>query len=376
VYAGAMASIGRVHCAIFGARGLVAQRYLQRLINHNWLIPVSIIGSNSTKGKNICDLPWSLDEIRPDLPNIIVQGLDNMEKLIAELKKEKVEIIFSAIPDDAADLVEEKLANAGFLVISHAMIHRMKNNVPLIIPEVNSDHLRLIKSQNFNGGNLISCCNCMVVPIALTLFPLFSNFKLRSIGIRTEQSLSGGGRKMLINGRNSKPIDSVIIGEDESIIRELKKIFGSLENDIITHNDIDISAQCSRVNNEYGHLAEIEIIFENEISAHEVIQVWQNSTINLNKLNLPSSSKIINFITGKIDIDNHRWAGSESREPGVDLNAARGVSLGEIEISDKKLRFKVVADNTIRGAAGYGVLIAELLLAEGIHHVDKNHLKH
>ena len=256
------------------------------------------------------------------------------------------------------------------------MIHRMKNNVPLIIPEVNSDHLRLIKSQNFNGGNLISCCNCMVVPIALTLFPLFSNFKLRSIGIRTEQSLSGGGRKMLINGRNSIPIDSEIIGEDESIIRELKKIFGSLENGIITHNDMDISVQCSRVKNEYGHLAEIEIIFENEISAHEVIQAWQNFTTNLNKLNLPSSSKIINFITGKIDIDDHRWAGSESREPGVDLNAAMGVSLGEIEISDKNLHFKVVADNTIRGAAGYGVLIAELLLAEGIHHVDKNHLKH
>jgi aspartate-semialdehyde dehydrogenase len=181
---------------------------------------------------------------------------------------------------------------------------------------------------------------------------------------------------MLINGRNGMSIDSAIIGENESIIRELKKIFGSLENGIITHNDIDINAQCSRSNGEYGHLAEMEIIFENEISAHEVIQVWQNSTINLNKLNLPSSSKIINFITGKIDIDNHRWAGSDSREPDIDLNAAMGVSLGEIEISDKKLRFKVVADNTIRGAAGYGVLIAELLLAEGIHHVDKNHLRH
>jgi aspartate-semialdehyde dehydrogenase len=371
-----MSSIGRVHCAVLGSRGLVAQRYLQRLINHNWFIPVSIVGSNSTVGKDISDLPWSLDEERPDLPNIIVKGLDDLGALIDDLKEEKVEIIFSAIPDDVANLVEEKLAKEGFVVISHAMIHRMKSDIPLIIPEVNAHHLDLFSTQNFGNGSLISCSNCMVVPIALTMAPLFSNFDISALNINTEQSLSGGGRKMLAQSRLGMPFDSKIVGEDDSIIQELKKIFDNFMESNIILNDLDINAQCSRVNRDYGHLAEIEVDFKNIISAHEIIQVWQNYSTTLSGLKLPSSGGLINFVKGKMDVETHRWAGSNSRKPSTDLNAAMGVSIGEVEVTSNKLRFKVVSDNTIRGAAGYGVLLAELLLAEGIIHVDEQQITH
>ena len=115
-----------VNCAILGSRGLVAQRYLQRLINHDWFNPVSVVGSSATVGLNIRDLPWSLDEERPDLPDITVSGLDDLDTLANELMDKKVQIIFSAIPDAVAERVEIELAKLGFCVISHALLHRLK----------------------------------------------------------------------------------------------------------------------------------------------------------------------------------------------------------------------------------------------------------
>ncbi len=205
-----MGGAGQVNCAILGSRGLVGQRYLQRMVNHSWLNPVSVIGSSSTVGLKISDLPWSLDEARPELPEIVVKDLVDIDQLISELRAEKVEIIFSAIPDEVAIRVEKKLAKEGFIVISHALAHRMDSDVPLVIPTINSDHLTLLESQNYGTGYLISCSNCMVVPIALTLHPLISNFDFSSVNIVTEQSLSGGGRGLLTKGRMGMSINSAI----------------------------------------------------------------------------------------------------------------------------------------------------------------------
>jgi len=366
-----MSELGRVNCAILGSRGLVAQRYLQRTINHNWFVPVSVIGSSSTVGQKISNLPWSLDEEKPELPDITVKGLGDLDTLVSELKSEKVQIIFSAIPDEVAIKVERELAKEGFVVISHALVNRMDFDVPLVIPDVNPNHLSILESQNIGSGFLISCSNCMVVPIALTLSPLLSNFDFSSVSIVTEQSLSGGGRNMLSKGRMGMVMKSEIPGESESVVRELNRILGQKNDGVFQEANLEVIVSCSRVNRDYGHLATIEIDFMDEISAHEIIEVWQNYSSDSHDLRLPSSTKIINFIDGELDVEEHRWAGSKSRNPDQDLCAAMAVSVGEIEVTGKKLRFKVVSDNTIRGAAGYGVLLAELLLADGILH-DSN----
>ena len=117
-----MVAIQAVNCAILGSRGLVAQRYLQRLVKHNWFNPVSVVGSSSTVGMKIHDLPWSLDEERPQLPNITVLGLNDLDALASELKEKRVSVIFSAIPNSIANEVEKSLAEKGFCVISHASI--------------------------------------------------------------------------------------------------------------------------------------------------------------------------------------------------------------------------------------------------------------
>lgn len=357
-------SMRPVNCAILGSRGLVAQRYIQRLVNHDWFNPVSIIGSSSTVGMNIRDLPWYLDEKRPQLPDINVLGLNDLDTLVDELIQKKVTVIFSALPDSIASEVEKPLAERGFCVISHALIHRLKAEVPLVIPDINSDHLKILESQSFGTGSLISCSNCMVVPIALTLFPLMSEYDFSTVKIITEQSLSGGGRKMLERGRSGLEIASSIPGESESIISELNRILGEKNEGIFQEANLDVKVWCSRASHDFGHLATVEIIFSNEISAHEIIEAWQNFSSRVFDSRLPSSSKIINFVDGKLDPIKHRWSGSVTALPDEDLSAGMPVSVGEIEVSGKKLKFKLLSDNTIRGAAGYGVLLAELLLVE------------
>ena len=361
-----------VNCAVLGSRGLVAQRYLQRLVNHDWFNPVSIIGSSSTVGMNIQDLPWNLDEPRPQLPNITVLGLNNFDALVSELKEKNVSVIFSALPDSIANEVEQPLAERGFCVISHALIHRLKRDVPLVIPDINSDHLKILESQSFGTGSLISCSNCMVVPIALTLYPLMIESDFSSVNIVTEQSLSGGGRKMLERGRSGLTIDSSIPGESESIISELNRILGKKNEGIFQEANLDVKVWCSRSSHDFGHLATVEIIFSNNISAHEIIEAWQNFSSDTFDSRLPSSSKIIDFVDGKLDPIKHRWGDSIANLPDKNLSAGMSVYVGEIEVTGKKLKFKLLSDNTIRGAAGYGVLLAELLLAEEI--IQDNYL--
>ena len=361
-----------VNCAVLGSRGLVAQRYLQRLVNHDWFNPVSIIGSSSTVGMNIQDLPWNLDEPKPQLPNITVLGLNDFDALVSELKEKNVSVIFSALPDSIANEVEQPLAERGFCVISHALIHRLKRDVPLVIPDINSDHLKILESQSFGTGSLISCSNCMVVPIALTLYPLMVEYDFSSVNIVTEQSLSGGGRKMLERGRSGLTIDSSIPGESESIISELNRILGKKNEGIFQEANLDVKVWCSRSSHDFGHLATVEIIFSNNISAHEIIEAWQNFSSDTFDSRLPSSSKILNFIDGKLDPIKHRWGDSIANLPDKNLSAGMSVYVGEIEVTGKKLKFKLLSDNTIRGAAGYGVLLAELLLAEEI--IQDNYL--
>ena len=361
-----------VNCAVLGSRGLVAQRYLQRLVNHDWFNPVSIIGSSSTVGMNIQDLPWNLDEPKPQLPNITVLGLNDFDALVSELKEKNVSVIFSALPDSIANEVEQPLAERGFCVISHALIHRLKRDVPLVIPDINSDHLKILESQSFGTGSLISCSNCMVVPIALTLYPLMVEYDFSSVNIVTEQSLSGGGRKMLERGRSGLTIDSSIPGESESIISELNRILGKKNEGIFQEANLDVKVWCSRSSHDFGHLATVEIFFSNNISAHEIIEAWQNFSSDTFDSRLPSSSKILNFIDGKLDPIKHRWGDSIANLPDKNLSAGMSVYVGEIEVTGKKLKFKLLSDNTIRGAAGYGVLLAELLLAEEI--IQDNYL--
>ena len=202
---------------------------------------------------------------------------------IEEFQSLGVRIIFSALPDEPAERVERNLAAAGFLVISHAQIHRLESDVPLIVPEINIHHLSLLKKQSGSSdGRLIACSNCMVLPIAITLSPLIQIAGIKSVRIATQQALSGGGRMLLAEGRAGHQISSDIPGEAESIVTELTKIMSS---------EFDIEAFCKRVMRDHGHYARIEVEFEDQVSAHQVIRAWRESYSRSQELNLPSAAK-------------------------------------------------------------------------------------
>ncbi|MEC7708608.1 MAG: hypothetical protein VYA39_02660 [Candidatus Thermoplasmatota archaeon] len=359
-----------------GSRGLVAQRILQRTVNHHWLYPAAVIGSPQTAGMRISDLPWSLEERRPDLPDIIVREIGDPYSLAEDLISEGIRIVFSALPEGPAEVAEETLAASGLIVISHSIIHRMKNHVPLVVPEANSDHLDFLRNQNqYGDGRLISCSNCMTVPLAISLSPLNSEIGIERISISTEQSLSGGGRDMLFNRGPNFTLPRAIEGEPESVRGELLKILGNLDSNCFIDAEIDIEVSCERVDRKHGHLARVEAILEREVSAHEIIRIWSKHSSRAQTLDLPSAcQETIHFAADPNDVEDSRWKGGESRSPSEDLRAAMAVAVGDIRVSGNRLTYTVVADNTIRGAAGYSVLMAELMLAEGIIHDSRNPL--
>lgn len=365
-----MGGLGRVRCAILGSRGVVAQRILQRTVNHHWLSPAAVIGSPETAGKRISDLPWSLDEKRPALPHITVREIGDPASLAEELISEGIRIVFSALPEGPAEIAEETLASSGLVVISHSIIHRMKEHVPLVIPEANHNHLQILSSQSQYGeGRLISCSNCMTVPLAITLSPLNEEIGIHGISISTEQSLSGGGREMLSSLGLGNLLPRGIEGEADSVRNELLRILGNTNSEGSTNAAIDIDVCCERVDRKHGHLARVDVILERDASAHEVVQIWSKHTSRAQALDLPSAcQEPIHFVSDPNNVEESRWEGGETRSPGDDLRAAMAVAVGDIHVSGNRMSFTTVADNTIRGAAGYSVLMAELLLAEGMIH--------
>ena len=371
-----MGAVGRVNCAVLGARGLVAQRLLQRLVNHHWLIPTHVFGSKESDGISVNELPWSFNEPRPDFPDITVRVMGESNELASELLAQGVRIVFSALPDSPASMIEEDLARSGLVVLSHSTIHRHSEMVPLIVPEVNPGHLDLLEIQDGYGpGALVACSNCMVVPLAISLAPIVRKFPVNSIDISTEQSISGAGREALERYREGVTSKPEIIGESQSIESELRRILGENDSSESRITDIKINAQCRRFPREFGHSATVTVDLGKDVSAHEVIEAWSNFQSLVQQLDLPSGTKkplIFVSETGpSASLPNYE----KSTKLDNNLQKSMDVLVGDIRILGSKLCYKVASDNTVRGAAGNSILLAEMLLAQGIIHDSRNILK-
>ena len=370
-----MRTLGRVRCAILGARGLVAQRLLERLANHHWLVPTHIYGSKESEGISVREIPWSFNQPRPEFPDIIVREMGKSDELASELISQGVRIVFSALPDFPASAIEEDLARSGLVVLSHSKIHRHSEMIPLIVPEVNADHLDLLDLQyEFGPGALVACSNCMVVPLAVSLAPILRKFPVNSIHISTEQSVSGAGRRILERYRDGVIPDPEIVGESESVESELRRILGRYEESGINIAEIEIVAECKRASREFGHSASVTVELGKNTSAHEVIEAWSDFQSLVQHLDLPSGTKKPLIFVSDIGNSISSLNPSDSRILGEGQQKTMEVSVGDVNVSGDKLCFKVASDNTVRGAAGNSVLLAEMMLAQGIIHDLKNTL--
>ena len=340
--------------AILGASGLVAQRFQQRLANHPWFKIVAVYGSPRTSGANLEELEWHLPEPRPNIPPMEIRSMDSLMDDV-----EDFEVVFSALPSEVAITVEKPLAEKGLFVFSNASTHRMDDDVPLIVADLNPHHLLNLGDGDSSTGFVACSTNCTIVPAALPLKPLWDFIGLDGVSIATEQALSGGGIDLLTSYRETNEHSTDIPGEAEKMKEECLSLLGRAQVDGVKLANLPVQVTVRRVEREYGHIVNVIADLHTEKSEQEVREWMENYRSRPQALELPSAPP-----TPFIFVDE--LIPSSMADPATDLKAGMAVRISEFEVESDMVAFRAWSENTIRGAAGGTVLLAELALAEGL----------
>jgi len=343
----------RIPVAVLGATGSVGQKFISLLSNHPWFEVKMIAASDRSAGKKYKDaVNWILsDPLPPEIGELEVQNC---------VPVKEIKTAFSGLDSSVAGTIEEDFANAGYTVVSNSKNHRMDKFVPLLVPEINPDHLQLIKKQDYkNNGCIVANPNCSTIGLVLALKPLADKFGIESVNVVTMQAISGAGYP----GVSSLDIiDNVIpfIGgsEEEKIETEPNKIFGSITDSGINDLDIIINAQVNRVAVIDGHTECVQVKLKKKAVINDVLDAWNNFAGEPQEKNLPSAPlKPIHYFHEK-----------NYPQPKIHRNIDKGmaVSIGRLR-EDKFFDFKfvILSHNTMRGAAGGALLCAELMKVNG-----------
>lgn len=341
----------RVPVALLGATGGVGQYFLHLLQSHPWFSVTSLAASPRSAGKRYGEaahwaFPYPVPELYRD------------QTLLDTTSIPETSLIFSALDAAVAGEIEQNLSERGRVVVSNCRNHRMDPNVPLVVPEVNSDHLALFDRKSSAAGKILTNPNCSAVALAMVLKPLQNHFGLEAVNVVTLQATSGAG----LQGQREMDIaDNVIpyiVGEEEKIEREIKKLLGTYQEGRIVPAELSISAQCNRVPVSDGHLQCVSVKLQQRVTAKEVIEAWKTYVGVPQKLELPSAPKQpLHYFEDPFfpQTKHHRQI-----EKGMAVAIGR---LRECPLFDFK--FVVLSHNMVRGAAGCAILNAELLLKQG-----------
>jgi aspartate-semialdehyde dehydrogenase len=345
----------RIKVGILGATGTVGQRFVQLLENHPWFQITELAASETSAGNRYGDIcNWKLFTPIPNrIKNMTVKN---------STPELNCQIVFSGLDAKVAGEIEMAFAKAGYPVISNARNYRMEPDVPLLIPEINPDHLQLIKIQkanrNFGSGFIVTNPNCSTIPLAMVLAPLHKEFGVEKVLVTTLQAISGAGYPGLPSLDILDNVIPFINGEEEKIESEPLKILGTLSNKKVRPAEIDISTQVNRVPVLDGHLMSVSVKLKNEFDLPGIKQVLADYSSVPQKLNLFSAPA--NPIIVRDEKDRP--------QPRLDRDVGDGMSIvvGRIRpcpVLD--IKFCALGHNTIRGAAGAAILNAELLKVEG-----------
>jgi aspartate-semialdehyde dehydrogenase len=340
---------------ILGATGTVGQRFIQLLEHHPQFEITALAASDRSQGKRYGEAcSWRL---AGELPQSIA-------KLVVQAPEPPLdcEVIFSSLPGEIARTTEGRFAAAGYPVISNSSAFRMDADVPLLIPEVNPDHLSLLEAQRkefAQGGFIVTNPNCSTIMLALALAPLHAQFTVEAVVVTTMQALSGAGYPGVASLDILDNVLPFIPSEEEKIEEETAKILGTSVGNQIEHAKIQVSAQCNRVNVADGHFASVRVRLGRSASLNEVHEAFASYKSLPQQLKLHSAPAQPIAVRAEVD----------RPQPKLDRDAGDGmtITVGRLQ-PDTVLdyRFVVLSHNTIRGAAGAAVLNAELLIAKGI----------
>ena len=350
--------------AIIGATGMVGQRFSLLLANHPWFHVTALAASPASAGKAYRDAVagrWAMTSPIPEkLADMVVLDAEKDIDKIASL----VDFVFCAVnmKKDEIKALEEKYAKAEIPVISNNSAHRFTPDVPMIIPEINPEHAEVIAAQRKRLGTkrgfIAVKSNCSLQSYVPALHPLMK-YGVSKVAVSTYQAISGAGKTF---DRMPEILDNIIPyigGEEEKSEREPLKIWGHVENgQIVTTDSPVITAQCLRVPVSDGHTAAVFVSFDKKPSKEEILQTWADFSGEPQKLNLPSAPK--QFLHYFEENDRPQAKLDRMLENGMAVSVGR---LREDILFDYK--FVCLSHNTLRGAAGGAVLMAELLAAKG-----------
>lgn len=336
---------------ILGATGMVGQRFIQLLVDHPQFDVTAVAASDRSQGKIYGEAcTWRLSgEMPADVRSLPVQPpappLD-------------CDLVFSSLPGEIARETEGSFAAAGYPVISNSSAFRMDEDVPLLIPEVNHQHLGLLEQQRrkYERGFIVTNPNCSTIMLALALAPLHASFGVEATAATTLQALSGAGYPGVASLDILDNVLPYIGGEEEKIEIETTKILGRFSEGGIDLASMAVSAQCHRVNVMDGHMAAVRVKFAREVPLEEVRESLTSFRSLPQELGLYSAPARPIVVRDEAD----------RPQPKLDRDAGNGmtITVGRLK-PDSVLdyRFVVLSHNTIRGAAGAAILNAELLIA-------------
>ena len=349
---------------ILGATGTVGQKFITLLENHPWFDVTVLAASSNSSGKKFKDAvnkKWAEEKTLPaKYENITVLDAEkDVEKIAGE-----VDFVFCALGCEKEKIkkIEEMYAKLECPVISNNSANRMSGDVPMIIPEINADHLDIIPHQmsrlGTKKGFIAVKSNCSIQCYVPAIHAAFEN-AVKDVLVCTYQAISGAGRTFKTWPEMVDNIIPYISGEEEKSEIEPLKIWGKIENGKINLNkNINITSQCVRVPVSNGHTAAVFVSFEKKISPSEFIKKLENFKVHEKSKDLPSSPK--KFI--------HYFADEDRPQIKLDRNLEKGmgVSVGRVR-EDKQydIKFICMSHNTVRGAAGGAILLAEMLCREG-----------
>ncbi len=346
--------MAQIEVGILGATGMVGQQFIALLAKHPWF-KVSWLGaSQRSEGKAYRDAAaWRLPTPAPD----------DVSKLVVEQATpgNAPKVMFSGLDSSVAGDIEKAFATAGHLVISNSKNYRMDPTVPLMIPEINADHLKLLDQQEAARGwkgRIVTNPNCSVVALTLALAPL-RRFGLRSVMVTTQQAISGAGYPGVASWDILGNVIPFIDGEEDKFQPETQKILGRYQNGAIDVHPVTVSATATRVPVHDGHTVSTSVQLKEKVTPDAIIDAFNCFRGRPQELKLPSAPpQPVVYLTER-----------NRPQPALDVNRDGGmtVTVGRLRacpVLDYK--FIALGHNTIRGAAGAAILNAELMREEGM----------
>lgn len=355
-----MTSQARIPVAVLGATGMVGQRFIDLLQGHPWFELVALAASERHNGRPYAEVArWRLPNSEMPASVARLPVLACKPEAIPDVR-----LVFSALPGESAGEIELAFARAGIAVFSNAKNYRMEHDVPLLIPEVNADHIAALvqqrKQRNWTTGCIVTNANCSATPLVMALKPLQLAFGVRKVLATTMQAISGAGYPGLPSYDILDNVIPYIGGEEEKMESETRKMLGSWQEGTgFVDAPIAVSAHCNRVATREGHLECASIELGREVKPEEILAAWESYTPEPQHLKLPSAPERALFYRPEAD----RPQTIRDRDAGNGMT----VTLGRLRPCPiLGYKFVLLGHNTIRGAAGGSILNAELCVHKGL----------